>query len=144
MFVSGGDGGGGAEVFGDGGAGVGAGAFLHEADEGAGPVSGVEGDEGETACEDAFDDAFDAGDIDGLVLDVAPPDDDVGLIESGGVEALFRGFEVGGFDGEAWEGGEVSGDGFAEEFVAVGFFLFGLLFIPDEDADGVSGGGWVG
>lgn len=38
----------------------------------------------------------------------------------------------------------MSGDGFAEEFVAVGFFLFWLLFVPDEDADGVCGGGGVG
>ena len=108
-------------------------------------MSGVEGDEGEAAVADAGGDAFGVGVGEGGVADMAPPDDDIGGIERGFVDALFWGGEVGGFDFQTWEGAEVGGDGFAEEEIPVGFFLFGLLFIPNEHADGgrsgVEGGG---
>jgi hypothetical protein len=105
----------------------------------------MEGDEGEAAVADAGGDAFGVGVGEGGVADMAPPDDDIGGVESGFVDALFWGDEVGGFDFQTWEGAEVSGDGFAEEEIPVGFFLFGLLFVPNEHADGgrsgVEGGG---
>ena len=56
---------------------------------------------------------------------------------------MFGRAEGGLGDGEAGLGAEVGSDGFAEELASVGGFLFGLLFVPDENADG-SGFGRAG
>ena len=74
------------------------------------------------------------------MLHVAPPNDHVGGIERGFIDALFRRFEVRGFYDDAGLFREVRGDGFAEELLAVSLLLRGLLFVPNEDADIASRG----
>ena len=116
--------------------GVGFRAILHQFHERLGPVSGVEGDEAEFALANPGGDSLGIGVSQIEIFLVAPPDDDICGIQRGLIHSLFGSSQGGRLDGDACFGCQVSGDGLAQKFVAVGLFLIRLLFIPNEHANG--------
>ena len=83
---------------------------AHEADEGLREVAGVEHDEAH-ALVDPLGDAVGGGVVDLGVGLVAPPEEDVGVLEPGGGEAVLGLVEGGGGGVDAVVGVEGGGDG---------------------------------
>ena len=65
------------------------GPLIHGQHEGLGPVGGMEGDEGELAGLDAIEDFFREFFLHFTIADVAPPDQQVGVVEKFVGEALI-------------------------------------------------------
>ena len=102
----------------------------------------MKGDEREFARLDPLDDV--AADL-GRKLSVAamsPPDQDIGLVERLGGNALIGVIEADRVNLEARLFLQISSDFVAKEIV-IGLSLFGLLLIPDKDSNRAVLGGQV-
>ena len=98
-------------------------------------MCGVQRDEAELPFPHTGRDAFGMGVGDRRVFDVSPPDDDIGCIQRGVVEALLERVKVRSPYSYAGLRGEMRGDGLPEKLVSISLFLLRLLFIPNQDAD---------
>ena len=100
-------------------------------------MGGVEGDEAELAGLHALHDGFGTGVVLILHFAMTPEDQHVGLVERGVAEALVGIGEASGLDLEIFILRDFSRERLAEELIAVALGLLGLLFVPDQDADGL-------
>ena len=100
-------------------------------------MCGVQCDEAEFARHHAFHHGFDPRVILIFLSHMTPEDKDIGGIQRGVIESLFRRIKFRRFHRQSGQGREMGGDGVAEKLVAITLSLFRLLFIPHQDADGM-------
>ena len=115
--------------------GIPTGPFIHGFDEWTRPVGGVKGDQRESSGEDSLDDVRGDGWLDLHLAHMAPPDEDVGLVECR--QSLPGIVERGGDDLETGNRPEMLGY-LVPQPIRVGLPLLGLPFIPDKDPDRLS------